>query len=460
MNYSSIVFILLCIQIIEVLGIDDPVLSDFVDPKEQYALRDQLAQNVELEYKNEEYIAHNPAADTPVMPDNNQSTISKLNEKYLDHLFQGDIRITAGLLREIVRESATRKARPKTKNAIITAMRYWQSQTCVKFRPRRNEKVYLYYIDYDAGCWSTVGRDPPQGKQLLSIGRGCEPFGVTSHEIGHALGLFQFTVTGGPSLIAKNPREQAAMGQMAGPSFLDVQKINSHYSCGRACKNKIRCFNGGYQDPKKCGVCRCPPAFGGPRCQQVQQSNPPNCRGVLNAKPSFRRLRINVKPRNTKQARQCNYHIRAPAGKKIEIYVEGAIGKCIQGCYHDSVEIKAQADKRVTGYRFCCGLNKPQRFVSDNNLVPIISRAGRGQAFVQLIYRYVNPHRSHHDPEDTSHKEAMDGEEIAVEDEFSTISPEVQKAMVSNSTELEESHKLAFERRPASFNYHFESIKA
>lgn len=44
----------------------------------------------------------------------------------------------------------------------------------------------------------------------------------------------------------------------------------------------------------------------------------------------------------------------------------------------------------------------------------------------------------------------MDGEEIAVEDEFSTISPEVQKAMVSNSTELEESHKIPFERRPAS----------
>lgn len=54
----------------------------------------------------------------------------------------------------------------------------------------------------------------------------------------------------------------------------------------------------------------------------------------------------------------------------------------------------------------------------------------------------------------------MDGEEIAVEDEFSTISPEVQKAMVSNSTELEESYKIPFARRPASFDEHFEYIKS
>ena len=45
---------------------------------------------------------------------------------------------------------------PNTKNAIITAMRYWQSQTCVKFRPRRKEKVgitnnrskFFYFLIY------------------------------------------------------------------------------------------------------------------------------------------------------------------------------------------------------------------------------------------------------------------------------------------------------------------------
>ncbi|KAK6739225.1 hypothetical protein RB195_020967 [Necator americanus] len=146
--------------------------------------------------------------------------------------------------------------------------------------------VYLLFVGNDDGCWSTVGRDAAQGQQLVSIGRGCEAFGITSHELAHALGLFheqsrydrdnwitiypqripksqlynfakvspkQMKMYGTPydigsvmqytpfefsidpripSMLAVNINEQGSMGQLAGPSYLDIQIMNAHYACG------------------------------------------------------------------------------------------------------------------------------------------------------------------------------------------------------------------------------------
>jgi hypothetical protein len=38
------------------------------------------------------------------------------------------------------------------------------------------------------GCYSQVGRDFGAAEQIISIGRGCEQFGIITHEIAHTLG--------------------------------------------------------------------------------------------------------------------------------------------------------------------------------------------------------------------------------------------------------------------------------
>ncbi|KIH50064.1 astacin [Ancylostoma duodenale] len=52
------------------------------------------------------------------------------------------------------------------------------------------ETDYLFVTDDDGGdgCLSHVGR--LGGYQPLILGRGCESFAHTAHEVGHALGLY------------------------------------------------------------------------------------------------------------------------------------------------------------------------------------------------------------------------------------------------------------------------------
>uniref|UniRef100_A0A1I7XUJ8 Metalloendopeptidase n=1 Tax=Heterorhabditis bacteriophora TaxID=37862 RepID=A0A1I7XUJ8_HETBA len=156
--------------------------------------------------------------------------------------------------------------------------------------------VYLVFVGYDQGCWSSVGRNAYQQQQWVSLGRGCELFGITSHEVGHALGLFheqsrydrdkkyrdhcyiimlRFSIDPHvPSIVAVNKNEQGAMGQLAGPSFIDVQIMNAHYGCtgywnclafkkvvlntliSARCPYSIHCHNGGHQHPRSCWQCK------------------------------------------------------------------------------------------------------------------------------------------------------------------------------------------------------------
>ncbi|XP_003738915.2 astacin-like metalloprotease toxin 5 [Galendromus occidentalis] len=70
---------------------------------------------------------------------------------------------------------------------IQEAMKNIQTRTaCIRFKPRSGERDFIL-IKKGKGCNSYVGRQG--GQQEVSIGEGCESFGVVVHELTHSLGF-------------------------------------------------------------------------------------------------------------------------------------------------------------------------------------------------------------------------------------------------------------------------------
>ncbi|PIO69758.1 astacin [Teladorsagia circumcincta] len=267
--------------------------------------------------------------------------------------------------------------------SLTNAMRFWQENTCVTFRERSNETQYILYTSENSGCFSTVGKDNSQPIQPVNIGRGCQHFGITTHEIAHALGLFHhqqrydrdnyitfneenvqfrywlnfakipskyldtyelpydigsvmhYTPTEFSdnqylyALTAKNPDYEGAMGSMDMPSFLDVQIINRHYQCHDACnatENKPRCLNGGYVDPRNCTLCNSDSMWR-PHTDDF------------------------IVDQDENSAHFSWATTKAPPNRRVMIGLKSVKGNCQEGCYTTAVEMKMGGDFRPVGYR-------------------------------------------------------------------------------------------------------------
>ncbi|GMT25340.1 hypothetical protein PFISCL1PPCAC_16637, partial [Pristionchus fissidentatus] len=311
----------------------------------------------------------------------------------------------------------------KARLLIQEAIDFWQKETCVEFRPRIFETQYLFFMAAD-GCWST--------------------YGIISHEIGHALGLFheqsrydrdihvnldplrvqlgyifQFSkipstqlATHGlpydvgsimhyapnefsavsylPALRSRDPFLQHSMGQLGGPSFLDIAILNVHYNCKMRCPSKIHCSNKGYQDARDCTKCKCPSGYGGKDCRDVETPSILQCGGQLNATLSLRQLTVNIKPNLLRKSeRRCIYHIVAPRNaEKVEITVMELDTTCQYGCWKEGIEIKTQKDARPTGYRICCNRQLNTTMISTNRRVPVMVYSRGKTSRIILHYRY------------------------------------------------------------------------
>ncbi|XP_020915721.1 low choriolytic enzyme [Exaiptasia diaphana] len=76
---------------------------------------------------------------------------------------------------------------PRGMAAIRAGMKLWTDSTCVRFKPRTNERNYAHFY-IGGGCSSYVG--PVGGRQMISLARGCWQQSIVSHEIGHCLGFY------------------------------------------------------------------------------------------------------------------------------------------------------------------------------------------------------------------------------------------------------------------------------
>ncbi|MFS8979437.1 M12 family metallopeptidase [Cupriavidus necator] len=81
---------------------------------------------------------------------------------------------------------------PALRNTVNQAIAHFQANTRIRFveRTSANSAQFPNFVAFEQldGCWSQVGMQG--GRQVISLGAGCETMGIAVHEICHALGLW------------------------------------------------------------------------------------------------------------------------------------------------------------------------------------------------------------------------------------------------------------------------------
>ncbi|KAE9414412.1 hypothetical protein Angca_006796, partial [Angiostrongylus cantonensis] len=87
---------------------------------------------------------------------------------------------------------------------------------------------------------------------------------------------------------------------------------------------------------------------------------------------------------------RCYNCVQHHDGKKIEVGVRSmSYGYCEMGCLKGGVEIKAQKDQKLTGYRFSSMDGSGIPTVSSSNRSPVIPSNRLGTMKANLTYRFV-----------------------------------------------------------------------
>ncbi|KAH7703416.1 metalloprotease 1 precursor, partial [Aphelenchoides avenae] len=409
--------------------------------------------------------------------DNKEETpdIINLNSPLKDYLFQGDIAVTAEQAERLASASGVRTKRqamnPATfkttkwptegisytvdqtidealKVIIHKALAFWSNNTCLSFTENGSSRPIIKFFK-GTGCWSYVGRVAQWQEQGISLGDGCEHFGIATHEIAHALGFYheqsrydrdshvtflaqnvapgyedQFSKETPqtndnfgqeydygsdmhyadvdfsrsekvPLLLAKDPLYQRTMGSRIAPSFLDVLVMNKYYQCTDRCKtSQTKCQNGGYPHPRDCSRCICPWGFGGTLCneRELASNGSTTCGETIQAESGWNQLSVYIGEKVMEQKpdfTSCHWHITAPEGKKVELQVQYVGRVCSTGCFFGSVEFKMK-DFTRTGYRMCCASDyaKKPTLTSDGNLAIVSLYTRYYVQHVKAQYRY------------------------------------------------------------------------
>ncbi|VDO37254.1 unnamed protein product [Onchocerca flexuosa] len=290
-------------------------------------------------------------------------------------------------------------------------MSKWERETCIHFKERTDEKDYVY------------------------IFRGAGHGGIVAHELGHTLGFWHeqsrpdrdeyinineehifpgtkgnfekrndIAITDVPydfgsvmhygpqafsndyhyvTIETKDHRFQHTIGQRNDLSFIDIKEANGMY-CKDKCKLNLNCLNGGYEDPRHCAICKCPPGSAGIRCESLPLSTGKlhivsiaGCGGELLAGEQWLTLKSSI-------VGNCYWRITAPSGK-VHLEVLDAMYVCDSSCADNYLEIKHGTKLEQTGFRQCCNAAAGD-IISETNQVYIMSIALKAPANFTLRY--------------------------------------------------------------------------
>uniref|UniRef100_A0A0K0FEF7 Zinc metalloproteinase n=1 Tax=Strongyloides venezuelensis TaxID=75913 RepID=A0A0K0FEF7_STRVS len=302
----------------------------------------------------------------------------------------------------------------KSVGVIDSAVKDLEKETCLTFKktgPFKDRQGLRMYPGQ--GCYSNYGPISDNKPQDVSIGHGCERICIVQHEISHALGLFHeqsrpdrdnyldiamqniapnkrhnydksslaetetfgipydygsgmqygkttFSTNHKLAMVPKNKLYIDTIGQREKVSFNDIKLLNTIY-CSKICKGGIKCSNGGYEDPKKCGTCRCPSMLGGPTCEDVAR-NPPSC-----GKENILIASSKEKSFSTNGVKDCVFLIKAEKNKRVKISLDkGNFNQKLPCAPGHALQIKFNIDKTITGPTFC-GRVQRQTLISEGD---------------------------------------------------------------------------------------------
>lgn len=169
--------------------------------------------------------------------------------------------------------------------------------------------------------------------------------------------------------------------------------INDHYGCNDKCPaaTSAKCANGGTPNPNNCAVCICPHGYAGAFCDQ----RPSGCGETLTATSSWQSRQFqfgnasdndNIRDEFT----LCNHWITAPAGQKVQVKITYMFNpQCQYACPFNGIEIKTEADPRITSPRFCCPEFNNKEFTSELNPTPIVSYNRYYATIFTIEYRSI-----------------------------------------------------------------------
>ncbi|CEF70616.1 Astacin-like metalloendopeptidase [Strongyloides ratti] len=319
------------------------------------------------------------------------------------------------------------------------AIYFLEKDTCVKFEKYDLPKVGvsgIYYL-YGKGCKSYIGKQPGTIWQEIIIGEGCNDVGRVQHETLHALGFFHeqsrfdrdrfitillknvveeekynflinthnesdtlgfaydygsimhygvysFSKNKQPTMLPKDILYKKTIGHADKATFSDIKMINLHY-CSNLCHNEIKCYNGGYQDPKDCNNCKCVEGYGGPDCSKIVPQE-------IQCGKFVYRTNDYVESFTVKGAKTCIYHFVAPQNMRvgIKILLSRMYPNKEKECLSlNAAEIKYWNDKSISGARFCL-ISQNICFISHNHHVMIYYRSNKETNFFSMLYKSVN----------------------------------------------------------------------